>query len=314
MPLIINRNLLGKMFVYKNINIKPIHKNSVVAIGNFDGVHLGHQKVLLEAKKLAKKKKSKFGLITFEPIPMVFFKKIKNHRVQSLKQKIHSLEKLKLDFLIIIKFNKTFSNISAENFIIKILVKKINAENIFVSKNFRFGKNRLGDIKTLKKFEKKFNYKTFITSPLSKNSKMISSTLIRKKISNGNINDAAKLLGKHWSIEGEVVKGYQRGRKIGFPTCNIKLGSYVLPKFGVYKVLVENNHLKLKKNGIANIGIRPTFKGKEPLLEVNIFGIKKNLYKKTLKVNLLKFIRKEKKFKNLENLKNQIKKDIQKVK
>ena len=302
------------MIVYKNLNIKPIHKNSIVAIGNFDGVHLGHQKVLLEAKKLAKKKKSKFGLITFEPIPIVFFKKIKNHRVQSLKQKIHSLEKLKLDFLIIIKFNKIFSNISAENFVSKILVKKINAKSIFVSKNFRFGKNRLGNIKTLKNFEKKFNYKTFITSPLSKNSKMISSTLIRKKISNGNIYDAAKLLGKPWSVEGDVVKGYQRGRKIGFPTCNIKLGSYVLPKFGVYKVLVENNALKLKKNGIANIGIRPTFKGKEPLLEVNIFGIKKNLYKKTLKVNLLKFIRKEKKFKNLEDLKNQIKKDIQKVK
>ncbi len=302
------------MIVYKNLNIKPIHKNSIVAIGNFDGVHLGHQKVLLEAKKLAKKKKSKFGLITFEPIPMVFFKKIKNHRVQSLKQKIQSLEKLKLDFLIIIKFNKIFSNISAENFVSKILVKKINAKNIFVSKNFRFVKNRLGDIKTLKKFEKKFNYKTFITSPLSKNSKMISSTLIRKKISNGNIYDAAKLLGKPWSVEGDVVKGYQRGRKIGFPTCNIKLGSYVLPKFGVYKVLVENNALKLKKNGIANIGIRPTFKGKEPLLEVNIFGIKKNLYKKTLKVNLLKFIRKEKKFKSLEDLKSQIKKDIQKVK
>ena len=302
------------MIVYKNLNIKPIHKNSIVAIGNFDGVHLGHQKVLLEAKKLAKKKKSKFGLITFEPIPMVFFKKIKNHRVQSLTQKIESLKKLHLDFLIIIKFNKIFSNISAENFVSKILVKKINVKNIFVSKNFRFGKNRLGDIKTLKKLEKKFKYKTFITSPLSKNSKMISSTLIRKKISNGNINDAAKLLGRHWSIEGEVVKGYQRGRKIGFPTCNIKLGSYVLPKFGVYKVLVENNALKLKKNGIANIGIRPTFKRKEPLLEVNIFGIKKNLYKKTLKVNLLKFIRKEKKFKSLEDLKVQIKKDIQKVK
>jgi len=302
------------MIVYKNLNIKPIHKNSIVAIGNFDGVHLGHQKVLLEAKKLAKKKKSKFGLITFKLIPMVFFKKIKNHRVQSLKQKIQALEKLHLDFLIIIKFNKIFSNISAENFVSKILVKKINVKNIFVSKNFRFGKNRLGDIKTLKKLEKKFKYKTFITSPLSKNSKMISSTLIRKKISNGNINDAAKLLGRHWSIEGEVVKGYQRGRKIGFPTCNIKLGSYVLPKFGVYKVLVENNALKLKKNGIANIGIRPTFKRKEPLLEVNIFGIKKNLYKKTLKVNLLKFIRKEKKFKSLEDLKVQIKKDIQKVK
>src|SRR5210317_2090513 len=301
------------MFVYKNLKIKKIHQNSVVAIGNFDGVHLGHQKVLKEAKAKAKKNNLKFGLITFEPIPTLFFNKnIRNHRLNSLNQKKELLKKFKLDFLIIINFNKSFSNISADNFIKKILIQKIKAKFIFVSKNFKFGKNRSGNTNTLKQKEKKYSYKTIITNPLKKKNKVISSTLIRKNLSYGKLSLASKLLGRPWTIEGEVVKGFQRGRKIGFPTCNIKLSDYILPKYGVYAVTVQSVQLKGKR--IANIGIRPTFNGKLPLLEVNIFGINTNLYKKILKVNFIKFIRKEKKFENIQSLKNQIHKDIIKAK
>jgi riboflavin kinase/FMN adenylyltransferase len=132
--------------------------------------------------------------------------------------------------------------------------------------------------------------------------------LIRKLIYEGKVSEVQKLLGRPWRIEGEVVKGEQRGRKIGFPTCNIKWDFYALPKLGVYSVQVESKNFK--KKGIANIGYRPTFKGKTLLLEVNIFGIKENLYKKILKVSFIKFIRPEKKFKNINELKNQIKKDI----
>ena len=301
------------MIIYKNLNIKENHKNSVIAIGNFDGLHVGHQKVLKQAKLKAKKENLKFGAITFEPIPSIFFnKKIKHHRINSLEQKIYYLNKLKLDFLIIINFNKSFSNISADHFISKILVDKIKIKYIFVSKNFRFGKKRIGNTNILKKYEKKYLYKTIITSPYHKNKKIVSSSLIRKNIFRGNVVEVKKLLGRPWVIEGNVIRGEQRGRKIGFPTCNIEWNSYALPKLGVYSVQIENKNFK--KNGIANIGYRPTFSGKILLLEVNIFGIKSNLYKKILKVSFIKFIRPEKKFKNIMKLKNQIKKDISKIK
>ena len=297
------------MIVYKDLKIKKNHKGSVIAIGNFDGLHLGHQKVLKEARKKAKKDKIKFGLITFEPVPTMFFNKnIKNHRINSMSQKIYFLKKNKLDFLIIINFNESFSNLSAEDFIKKILFEKLKCKYIFISQNFRFGKKRLGDIKTLKNFEKKYAYKTLVTTPYKKQNKIVSSSLIRKIIQAGKIQEAEKLLGRPWTIEGEVIKGAQRGRVIGFPTCNIKLNSYALPKLGVYSVWVQIKDLK--KRGIANIGYRPTFNGRSLLLEVNIFGIKKNLYNKILKINFIKFIRAEKKFKNINQLKTQIKKDI----
>ena len=272
-------------------------------------MHVGHQKVLKEARQRAKSKKLKFGLITFEPVPTMFFNKdIKNHRINNLNQKIYFLKKIKLDFLIIINFNKTFSNLSAESFVRKIIYDKLKCKYIFISRNFRFGKKRLGDINTLKNLEKKYLYKTLVTTPHKKKNKIISSSLIRKIIQKGKIKEVEKFLGRPWSVEGEVIKGEQRGRLIGFPTCNIKLNSYTMPKLGVYSVQVKVDNLK--KKGIANIGYRPTFNGKTLLLEVNIFGLKRNLYKKTLKVSFINFIRSEKKFKNINQLKNQIKKDI----
>jgi len=297
------------MKIYKNLNINKHHKKSVVAIGNFDGIHIGHQKVLAQAKQKAKKNRLSFGLITFEPVPVMFFNsKIKNHRINSFIQKKHQLKKYKIDFLIILKFNKLFSLISAEQFIKKIIYSKINAKYLFVSKNFKFGRKRKGNIKTLKKFENNFGFKTIITPPLRKSKKIISSSLIRKKISQGKIKETNKLLGRTWSVKGKVIKGMKRGRKIGFPTCNIRLGDYIVPKLGVYSVIVETNYFK--KKGIANIGYRPTFNGQNLLLEVNIFGIDKNLYNKEINVNFIKFIRSEKKFRGLVQLKKQIKIDI----
>ncbi len=297
------------MIIYKNLNIKKNHQNSIVAVGNFDGLHLGHQKVLNQAKLKAKKENLKFGVVTFEPIPTMFFnKKNKFHRINLIKQKIYYLKKTKLDFLIIINFNKSFSNISAETFIKKVLVGKLKSKYIFVSRNFRFGKKREGNINTLKKYEKNCFYKTIVTTPYQKKKKLISSTLIRKNIAEGKVDNVRELLGRPWSIEGVVVEGQKRGRKIGFPTCNIHWNSYALPRLGVYSVKVESKNFKNK--GIANIGYRPTFNGKTLLLEINIFGIKTNLYKKILKVSFIKFIRPEKKFKNISKLKNQIKKDI----
>ena len=301
------------MKIYKNPTLDKKHCNGVIAIGNFDGLHLGHQKVINEAKRKAKKNKIPFGAITFEPVPVMFFnKKIKNHRINSLEQKKAQLKKFRLDFLIIIKFNKNFSTQSAEEFIKKIISKKTRCKYLYVSKNFKFGFKRQGNIKTLKKYEKKYNFKNIVTKPYKKGNKIISSTFLRKKIRLGRLDEVNRLLNRTWSINGKVIKGQRRGHKIGFPTCNLKLSNYVIPKLGVYAVKVKSKNFY--KNGIANIGYRPTFNGKNLLLETNIFGINKNLYNKVISVNFKKFIRPEKKFRNLKHLKQQIKLDIKKAK
>ena len=301
------------MKIYNNPNLNKKHCNGVIAIGNFDGLHLGHQKVIKEAKQKAKKNRIPFGVMTFEPVPVMFFNnKIKNHRINSLEQKKTQLKKLKLDFLIIVKFNKNFSTQSAEEFIKNIIFKKTKCKYLYVSKNFNFGFKRQGNIKTLKKFEKKYNFKNIVTKPFKRSNRIISSTLLRNKIRLGKIDEVNKLLNRNWSISGKVIKGQRRGRKIGFPTCNLKLHNYIVPKLGVYAVKVKSKNFY--KNGIANIGYRPTFNGQNLLLETNIFGINKNLYNKVISVYFKKFIRSEKKFRNLKQLKKQIKLDLKKAK
>jgi riboflavin kinase/FMN adenylyltransferase len=251
--------------------------------------------------------------MTFEPVPVMFFnKKIKNHRINSLEQKKDQLKKLKLDFLIVIKFNKNFSSLSPEEFIKKIIHKKTSCRFLYVSKNFRFGFKRKGNIETLKKYENQYNFKNVIVKPLKVKKKIISSTFIRKKIRKGHIEEVNKLLNRNWCIKGKVIKGQKRGRKIGFPTCNLRLNSYVIPRLGVYAVKVKTNNVS--NNGIANIGYRPTFNGQSLLLETNIFGINKNLYNKVITVSFKKFLRAEKKFKSFEYLKKQIKIDIKQAK
>ena len=301
------------MKIYKSPSLDQKHCNGVIAIGNFDGLHLGHQKVISEAKRKAEKNKIPFGAITFEPVPVMFFnKEIKHHRINSLQQKKQQLKKFKLDFLIIIKFNKKFSSQSAEEFIKKIIFKKTKCKFLYVSKNFKFGFKRQGNIKTLKKFEKKYDFKNIVTKPFKISNKTISSTLIRKKIKLGKIVEINKLLNRNWTVVGKVIKGQRRGHKIGFPTCNLKLNDYVVPKLGVYAVKVQSNNFI--KNGIANVGYRPTFNGQNLLLETNIFGINKNLYNKEISISFKKFIRPEKKFRNLKYLKKQIQLDIKQAK
>ena len=302
------------MKIYKNFNIGKRFQNSAIAIGNFDGFHLGHQRVIKKGKQIAKRNNLKLGLMVFQPLPVMFFNKtLKNYRIDSLSQKINSSKKHGIDFLIVKKFDKKFSNIRSEDFIEKIIYKKLKTKLIFISKNFRFGKNRTGDIRLLKNKEKFFQYKTSTITPLNKKGYTISSTLIRKNIAKGKIDYANKLLGRFWTIEGVVKRGEKRGRKIGFPTCNLDLTNYIVPKLGVYsaKVIVGK---KIKKKSIVNIGYRPTFGKKKLVLEAHIFGLKKNLYDKRIKVMLIKFIRKEKRFKNIIQLKEQIKKDIRNAK
>ena len=296
---------------YLNFNIKKKHKGSIILIGNFDGLHLGHQKLLRLAQRYKKKNKLKIGVVNFDPMPKMFFnKKLKNFRLSNIKQKIKLLNKFKVDFIITKKFDKKFSKTKAFNFIKEILYKKLNSKFIFVSNNFRFGNKREGDVDLLIQNENFFNYKVVKPKPLIKNKKIVSSSLIRNFLENGYLEKANKLLNRNWTIEGVVKKGRQVGKKIGFPTCNIDIHDYQLAKPGVYavKVLRKNSNKYLK--GIANLGYRPTFNQKKLLLEVHLFNFSGNLYNKLLSVEFLKFIRKEKKFKNANQLKAQIKTDL----
>ncbi len=296
---------------YYNFDIQNKHKASIILIGNFDGLHIGHQKLFKLAHSYKKKYKLKIGVINFNPMPKMFFnKKIKNFKISNINQKIKLLNKLKVDFVITKKFDKNFSRIKSINFIKKILYAKLNSKFIFVSNNFRFGNKREGDVNLLIKYEKNFNYKVIKPNPLIKSRKIVSSTLIRNLLEKGFLKKTNKLLNRNWTIEGMVKKGRQVGKKIGFPTCNIDIKDYVLAKPGVYavKVLRKNNPKYLK--GIANLGYRPTFNQKKILLEVHLFNFSGNLYNKLLSVEFLKFIRKEKKFKNINQLRSQIKNDL----
>tara|TARA_B100000123_G_scaffold187929_1_gene140171 strand:+ start:442 stop:1368 length:927 start_codon:yes stop_codon:yes gene_type:complete len=301
--------------IYKNFNIIKQHKRSIILIGNFDGLHLGHQKLFKLAKNFKKKYSLNIGVLTFEPMPKMFFNNsLNNFRISNQKQKINLLKKHNVDFVIIKKFNKKFSKVKSTNFIKNILVSKLQAKFIFVSNNFRFGNRREGDVKQLIKYEKIFNYKIVKPKPLSKNKKIISSSLIRKLLMKGKIKKTNEFLNREWSIEGMVKKGRQLGKKIGFPTANIDIKDYIIAKTGVYAVKVKKYGTNKFIRGIANLGYRPTFNQKKILLEVHLFNFSKNLYNKYLTVNFLKFIRKEKKFKNVSELKKQIKIDISKAK
>jgi len=299
------------MKIFNNLNIPNVYKNSALAIGNFDGVHLGHQKVFNETKKIAKKNKIKFGVLTFTPLPVLFFnKKIKNYRLTSEFQKLNFLKENKVDFVINMKFNKKFSRIEAIDFIKKIIYKKINPKLLAVSNNFRFGRNRIGDVNLLKKFSKKCNYILLNIKPFKNANAVISSTKIRKYLKRGNIILANKLLSRTWFIEGKVAKGKKLGRKLGYRTCNINIKNYILPKNGIYAVKILIGNKKNIYGGVSYLGSRPTFRGKEVFLETNIFGIKKNLYKKKLRVYFLKFLRPDRKFKSSKKLIVQMNKDV----
>ena len=297
--------------IYKNFNIKTEHKNSIVLIGNFDGLHLGHQKLFALAKKYKKKYSLKVGVLTFEPMPKMYFNQsIKNFRISSQEQKIKLLSNLNIDFIIIKKFNKVFSKTKSINFIKNILAKKLNVKFIFVSNNFKFGYKREGNVRQLIKLENKFNFKIIKPKPLLINKKIISSSLIRNYLQVGKLEKANKLLNRKWSVVGKVQKGRQLGKKIGFPTANIDIKNYVLARKGVYAVRAKISNSKKYIKGIANLGYRPTFNGKKILLEVHLFNFSRNLYNSYLTVKFLKFIRKEKKFKSASQLKKQIIKDL----
>ena len=290
----------------KKLNIKP----SAAVIGNFDGVHRGHLEVLKNAKEFSSKSNLPLSVLTFDPHPREFFSKENtNFLLQTVSDKAEALSKNNIDYLINLKFDDLLSELSPEQFVEKVLSESLSLKHIFVGKDFKFGKDRAGDIYSLKSFG--FKYGIGLSSIKLKNQDgtSISSTKIRNNLKKGKIKEANELLGRPYMISGLVIEGDKRGRQIGFPTANISLGNLIRPAFGVYAVLIEGIENKVLR-GIANIGRRPTVNDRGVLLEVNIFDFNENIYGKKIFISLIDFIRDEKKFDGIENLKKQIVMDV----
>jgi riboflavin kinase/FMN adenylyltransferase len=277
----------------------------VVTIGNFDGVHLGHQTLLDEVKKRAHDLKLESAVITFEPNPKDYFSQNKPQtRISSLREKIELFNEIKIDRVHIIKFNQEFSNVTANEFI-SVLIKQLKVKEIVVGEDFCFGRGREGGIKQLSASSMKLNIKNKILM----DGQRISSTLIRNLLAKDKLDEANKYIGRPYCISGKVVHGEKRGRKIGFPTANIHMRHNRPPLKGVFAVKFQNHF------GVANLGIRPSIKGEKKLqLEVHLLNFSSDLYGQHVSVIFLKKLRDEKKFKSLDELKEQIKLDVIKAK
>ncbi len=292
-------------------NITPKHKGCVLTIGNFDGVHLGHQKVLKQVSQQAQKMGLSTLVMTFEPQPMEFFARHKAPaRLSRLRDKVVQLEKLGIERLLCINFNSHFSNMSAEGFIQDLLVKQLDVKFLVVGDDFCFGKGRAGNFSMLKKAGQELGFDVVNTQSFKVEQLRISSTAIREVLAIGNVADAEKMLGRPYSIYGRVSHGRKLGRTIGFPTANIPLKRCVSPVSGVYVVEVKGIDGSVY-GGVANIGQRPTVDGVNQQLEVHVFNLSSNLYGKQLEVSLLHKLRSEKKFDSLEALKAQIELDAE---
>ena len=286
----------------KKLNIKP----SAAVIGNFDGVHRGHLEVLKNAKEFSSKSNLPLSVLTFDPHPREFFSKEKtNFLLQTVLDKAEALSKNNIDYLINLKFDDLLSELSPEQFVEKVLSESLSLKHIFVGKDFKFGKDRAGDINSLKSFGLKYRIGLSSIKLKNQDGTSISSTKIRNNLKKGKIKEANELLGRPYMISGLVIEGDKRGRQIGFPTANISLGNLIRPAFGVYAVLIEGIENKVLR-GIANIGRRPTVNDRGVLLEVNIFDFNEDIYGKKIFISLIDFIRDEKKFDGIENLKKQI--------
>ena len=290
----------------KKLNIKP----SAAVIGNFDGVHRGHLEVLKNAKVFSSKSNLPLSVLTFDPHPREFFSKEKtNFLLQTVLDKAEALSKNNIDYLINLKFDDLLSELSPEQFVEKVLSESLSLKHIFVGKDFKFGKDRAGDINSLKSFGLKYRIGLSSIKLKNQDGTSISSTKIRNNLKKGKIKEANELLGRPYMISGLVIEGDKRGRQIGFPTANISLGKLIRPAFGVYAVLIEGIENKVLR-GIANIGRRPTVNDRGVLLEVNIFDFNEDIYGKKIFISLIDFIRDEKKFDGIENLKKQIVMDV----
>jgi riboflavin kinase/FMN adenylyltransferase len=283
---------------------------SAITIGTFDGVHLGHQKIIKKLLNIAKEKGLQSVILTFFPHPrMVLQSAVEIKLLNTIEERQEILSSLGLDHLIIKKFTKDFSKLPAEQYVKDILVDKLNAKYIIIGYDHRFGKNRRANIKDLIEFGKLYDFKVEEISVKDVEDVAVSSTKIRTALNVGDIKTANSFLGYNYFLTGTVIKGKQIGKQIGFPTANIDIKeSYkLIPKNGSY--IVKSNIDNTPFFGMMNIGTNPTFNGTKQSIEVHFFNFNQDLYSKKLKIELLERLRDERKFESLEYLQSQLKID-----
>ena len=293
------------------------NKYIVATIGYFDGIHFGHKKILTSIVKNAKSNKGLSMVITFWPHPRIVLGKNKKIELLStMKEKEKILKSIGIDLLYVIKFTKEFAKITAKDFTIDFLSKKLKINKLVIGYNHNFGNNREGNYNYLKNNKNLYQFKIQEISKQQIDKEIeISSSLIREKLIEGNIKKASKMLGYNYFLNGKVIKGDGIGSKINYPTANINIenSKKLIPGDGVYAIIIEIK--KIKYLGMLNVGYRPTVNGKDKRFEVHIFDFNSNIYNKKIKIEFIEKIRDEKKFKNLAELKNQLKKDkIQTIK
>lgn len=292
-------------------NIKAQHNGCVLTIGNFDGVHLGHQQVLQKVSEQAQKLNLPSVVMTFEPQPMELFLKDKAPaRLTRLRDKFVQLSKLDIDRLLCVNFNHHFASLDADSFIRDLLVKRLGVKFLVVGDDFCFGRGRKGNFAMLKEAGQKYGFEVVSTESFCLEELRVSSTAIRESLAENDLTGTSEMLGRNYSISGRVSHGRKLGRTIGFPTANIPLKRCVSPVSGVY--VVEAYGLGEQPiGGVANIGQRPTVNGVRQQLEVHLFDFQGNLYGKQLEVALLHKLRDEKKFESFDALKQQIELDAE---
>ncbi len=287
--------------------------SSVVTIGNFDGVHLGHQKIINMAKEYAEKVQLPLVVVSFDPHPgKVLYPEKAPKLIKTRKQKRDLLRKMGVDYFYVINFTPSFARKSAEEFVDEVLIDSLGAKRIFVGFNFAFGKDRKGDLTFLKKQGKQKGFDVVAVPPVIVDGEVVSSSLIRKLLANGEVKKANRFLGRYYYLEGIVIHGEQIGRKIGFPTANIITENELVPRLGVYATFTKLNGNDLPS--ITNIGYKPTFGSEKIIVETFIFDFDREIYGELIEVKFVDFIRPEKKFESVEELVKEIKANCEKCK
>jgi riboflavin kinase/FMN adenylyltransferase len=286
-------------------------QRAAATIGIFDGVHRGHQRILRRLIREAKRLKRKSLVVTFYPHPRkVLNPGLKTPLLISLEHRLRLIEDMGVDFLLIIKFTKRFSQVKAEDFMDKVLIQELNIKALVVGENFLFGNREKGSLSLLKRMSRRHGFHLTSVRPVKMKKDFISSTRIRHAIERGDLKNASLMLGRPVTILGTVIRGKRVGRKLGFPTANIDPHHEAIPPKGVYNVDVRVQK-KIYKKAVLNIGTRPTFgKAKEPTIELHILDFKRDIYKKDVEIIFKRRIREEKRFSSVEALREQIQRDI----